>query len=98
MILTHQQPIDTTTGRTVSTYRVIGAGDTFMPGYANVIRAELQNEPGASQERNLRMWDLVVVTPNRYHWRRLDWPEGAVTRALIRCEGKRALERSDPPA
>lgn len=31
-------------------------------------------------------WDLVVAARNRLVWHRRDWPEGAMTRALRRCE------------
>lgn len=93
MLLTHREPLDTVTGQTVAKYRVVSSGNQILPGLANVIRARLDDETRTTDDGKPVVWDLVLMTPNRYHWHRTDWPDGAVTKPLIRCDGERAMEQ-----
>jgi hypothetical protein len=69
-----------------------------LPGMPMVIRAELADESRRTADGDLVVWDLVLASDNRYHWHRTDWPEGAVTMAVIRCDGTRPLETYTPQA
>jgi hypothetical protein len=33
------------------------------------------------------VWDLVMLSPNRFCWHRADWPLSSCTRAIVRCYG-----------
>jgi hypothetical protein len=58
-------------------YRVLQA----KPNLRMAIEGETRKTPGGE----LVVWDLVLLSPNRYCWHRTDWrPEGC-TAAIERC-------------
>lgn len=74
-------------------YRVFGVGDNVVPGLDQVIRGAMEGETRTTENGALAVWDLVLMSPNRYHWHRTDWPQGSMTDAVVRCQGSKPLER-----
>jgi hypothetical protein len=98
MTITFKQPLDTATGRRVASYRVLAAGSGIVPEVPFAIRAAMDAETRRTAKGELVVWDLLLASPNRYHWHRTDWAGRAVTRAIIRCDGSRPLEQWHPPS
>jgi hypothetical protein len=93
MLLTFKAPIDTSTGKRVVRYRILEVGPHLFPEPAHVVRASMEGETRRTTGGDLVIWDLVLATPNRYHWHRTDWEAGAVTRPIVRCVDGRPVER-----
>jgi hypothetical protein len=96
MVLTFEEPIDTT-GQRVYRYEIRGVGPEVLPPLTHVIRAFMIGETRKTDAGELVVWDFVLATRNRYHWHRTDWPSLGITGAVVRCEGGRPLERWGPP-
>lgn len=97
MTLTFRDPIDTVSGKRVARYDILQAGGNVLPGVPWVVRAAMEGENRRAPNGELVVWDLILATPNRYHWRRTDWRHGATTGAFIRCRGTLPLEQWRPP-
>lgn len=97
MSLTFKAPIDTATGKRVVRYRILEVGPHLFPEPAHVVRASMEDETRRTPDGYLVIWDLVLATPNRYHWHRTDWASGAVTRPIVRCVDGRPMERYETP-
>lgn len=69
-----------------ATYRVKGKGKDFL-------RMKMDGEKRRSDRGILVEWDLVLVTPDSYCWRRTDWEPDDCTVEAIRCP-----EAADPKA
>lgn len=98
MILTYQQPFDSATGQRIARYRILMAGANVIPSMPYVIRGAMEGETRKDAMGQLVIWDLVLASPNRYHWRVA--PAGGTSGALIRCNGTTPLEKwdaSQPP-
>jgi hypothetical protein len=93
MLLTFKAPIDTATGKRVVRYRILDVGPHLFPEPAQVLRASMEDETRRTDGGDLVIWDLVLATPNRYHWHRTDWEAGAVTRPIVRCVDGHPVER-----
>jgi hypothetical protein len=93
MLLEFDAPIDTVTGRRITRYRMLSAGNRVIPGLPFVIRAEIEGETRRTDAGVPVVWDLILASLNRYHWHRTDWPDGGITNAVIRCDGRKPLEK-----
>jgi len=98
MTLTHLPPIDTMLKSPVTTYSVLSAGRGRFLDYQHVVRGAVVDETRRTDTADLVVWDLVLVTPNRYHWHRTDWPDDGMTTGVIRCDGTKPLEQWKRPA
>ena len=49
------------------------------------IRGVIRGETRLTAEGRPVVWDLVLMSPNRYVWHRTDWTPGGYTRAIRRC-------------
>ena len=98
MTITFKEPFDTATGQRVATYRIIAAGSGLAAGTPFAIRAAMEGETRRTDLGQLVVWDLLLASPNRYHWHRTDWADLGVTRAIIRCDGNVPLEKWHPPS
>jgi hypothetical protein len=87
MLLTFDESLDTASKQRVVTYRILAAGSKIHPEVPFVIRAAMEGETRRTDAGELVVWDLILATPNRYHWHRTDWPNLAITGAIIRCGG-----------
>lgn len=98
MTLTFKAPIDTATGQRVVTYDVLAVGRGIHPELPFAVRAAMAGETRRTDAGKLVVWELVLASPNRYHWRQTDWPTLGATNAIVRCEGTRPLEQWPPQA
>jgi hypothetical protein len=80
MTITQEKPSVDSTGRdwTVSTYDVV----SIEPSR---IRGQIRGETRLAEDGTPVVWDLVVVGPDEYRWRAVDWPELMHTLPVIRC-------------
>lgn len=97
MIVTFRQPVDSI-GRREVRYRILQAGGTVLPNLPYVIRGAVVGETRRTDRGEPVVWDLILASPNRYHWHRTDWGELGLTGAVVRCDGTRPLEQWRPPA
>ena len=97
ILLTFEEPLDTTSNDRVFTYRILAAGSKIHRELPFVIRAAMEGETRKTDAGDLVVWDLILATPNRYHWHRTDWPNLGITGAIIRCEGNQPLEQWQSP-
>jgi hypothetical protein len=97
MVLTFARA-DSATGQREYRYRILEAGKEVIPDVPHVIRAAMEGETRRTPDGKLVVWDLILASRNRYHWHRTDWPEMAVTNAIVRCSGTRPLETWAPPS
>jgi hypothetical protein len=98
MLLTFEEPIDTATSQRIVVYRVVAAGSQLHPELPFVIRAAMEDETRTTAAGDTVVWDLIMATPNRYHWHRTDWPQMGITGAVVRCDENRPLEDWQMPA
>lgn len=94
MLLTFEQPADSATNQRVFRYRITAAGAGILADLPFVIRAKMEGETRKTNSGELVVWDLVMATPNRYHWHRTDSP--GVGGAIVRCDGTQPLEQWEP--
>lgn len=66
-------------------YTVIEAGPQVLPWAPFTVRLDMQGEDRRTDAGALVKWDLVLMSRDRYHWHRTDWPEGGITAAIRRC-------------
>jgi hypothetical protein len=97
MVLTFREPIDSVSRQRVVRYKVLQAGSNVQPELPVVIRAAMEGETRRTESGVPVVWDLIMASPNRYHWHRTDWPNGGVTGAVIRCDGAKPLEQWQQP-
>lgn len=97
MLLTFEEPLDTASNDPVVRYSIIASGDAVHPELPFVIRASMEGESRTTDGGALVVWDLIMATPNRYHWHRTDWPNLGVTNAVVRCDGDQPLEQWKAP-
>lgn len=95
MMLIHDQPLGAG-GDSVTVYTVLRSGPGLSPFTPYVIRAAMEGETRTTESGESVVWDLVIATPDRYHWRRTDWPVDGLTAAIIRCDDRVPLERWPP--
>lgn len=50
------------------------------------IRMRLRDETRRAADGALVVWDLVVLSRDAFCWHRTDWPDGACTGSLERCD------------
>ena len=81
MKIQHSEPIEKANGSKVSVTNYVIEGSA--PG---VLHTYIPDETRMTDRGEPVKWDLVVVARNRITWHRKDWPEGAYTRMLRRCE------------
>jgi len=96
MLLTFEEPLDTTSNQRVVIYRILAAGSGIHPEIPFVIRAAMEGETRRTDAGDPVVWDLIMATPHRYHWHRTDWPNLGITGAILRCDGDRPLEQWSP--
>ena len=60
------------------TYDVIGEGPAFM-------RMTLRGETRTTESGETVIWELVLLSGDRYCWRRSDWSPGGCTPPATRC-------------
>jgi hypothetical protein len=77
----YAQPVDSATGRRHSRYEVRGHD-------RNRIRAFLLHEDRRDAPKKLVEWDLILVSPDLYVWRRSDWPLDSSTNPVQRCSAQ----------
>src|SRR5690606_21182497 len=68
-----------TTGADETTYIIERTGPGIIPGRDHVIRASIVGETRRTDAGALVVWDLVLLTANRYTWHRADWPPDGET-------------------
>jgi hypothetical protein len=78
MDFSYPQPVDSATGRRHARYEVRGHTERS-------IRAFLLYEDRRDAGETLVEWDLILVSPDLYVWRRSDWPPNSSTNAIQRC-------------
>lgn len=98
MLLTFDRPLNDSSEDPVVRYRITGSGERIHENLRFVIRAEMDGESRTTDSGELVVWDLIMATPNRYHWHRTDWPQLGVTNAVVRCDGARPVEGWVPPS
>ena len=62
------------------------------------IRAVVRGDSVLAATGRPPVWELVLVSPNAYRWRRSDWEAGDYTSRRVRCDlahGGRAVDPSD---
>jgi hypothetical protein len=59
-------------------YRVISEG----PGY---LRMRMEGEERKTDDGELVVWDLVLLSLDSYCWHRTDWQQGGCTQPAVRC-------------
>jgi hypothetical protein len=64
-------------------YRVLEQASAF-------VRGQITDEDRRTASGKLVVWDFVVLSPDRFCWRRTDWPSTGCTKPLQRCEGRAA--------
>lgn len=96
MVLTFEGPLDSLSNDPNVRYRILAHGHGILDELPYVVRASMNGETRTTEAGELVIWDLVMATPNRYHWHRTDWPDLGVTNAVIRCAGRRPLEMWRP--
>lgn len=97
MTLTFNAPADTTLKSRLTTYRVVSAGRGLYLDFPHVVRGAIIGESRRTTTGDLVVWDLVLASPNRYHWHRTDWPDDGATPAVVRCDGTTPMEKGVPP-
>ncbi len=60
-------------------YRVLKLGSSSA-------RMQIEGETRMTDEGELVVWDLVMLTHDEYCWHRTDWPAGACTARIARCD------------
>lgn len=50
-----------------------------------LLKTRVVGETQTSGRGDIVSWDLVLLSPDAYCWRRSDWPPGSCTRRIIRC-------------
>jgi hypothetical protein len=90
MTLTHRRPFEPAPGLQVDPdrptevrYEVRGHSDKAIRLFM-VQPAETRR----SDTGELVVWDLILISRDKYRWRRLDWPPAGGTRDVVRCRGK----------
>jgi len=83
MKIHHSEPIESANGKTTSvTDYVVERSSPLM------LHTYIPDETRRTDTGEPVKWDLVVVARNRITWHRADWPEGAFTGMLRRCDAK----------
>jgi hypothetical protein len=85
MLLEHAIPFEGASGNKdpVIRYRLLQAEP--------YLRAKIEGETRTTPSGEPIVWEVVMLSPDRYCWHRTDWPEGACTAAIERCA--RAISR-----
>lgn len=73
-------------------YRITGIGHDVHPNNAYVIRGAIEGESRKDDYGKSVVWDLVMITANRFHWHRADWGLSLMTAPLIRCQDDEPME------
>lgn len=89
MDFAYPQPLDSATGRRHARYEVRGHDQ-------NRIRAFLLHEDRRDAEGTLVEWELILISPDVYVWRRSDWPREASTAPIKRCAERAGDSTSEP--
>jgi hypothetical protein len=80
MILSYAQPAKTIIGETTTIrYKIVSDN----PRLRMLLEGERRRNPATDR---LVLWDLKMTSPNRYCWRRNDWPPGSCTKSVVRCQ------------
>jgi hypothetical protein len=83
---------DTSSAPRETSYEVLSAGPGKFLDFRHVIRGAIVGESRRTTTDDKVVWDLVLVTPNRYHWHRTDWPDDGMTIAILRCKDGKPIE------
>ena len=85
MLLEHAIPFKRSNGNKdpVTRYRIQQAEP--------YLRAKIEGETRTTPSGELVVWEVIMLSPDRYCWHRTDWSEGACTAAIERCP--RAINR-----
>jgi hypothetical protein len=70
--------IDKEPPQVVTVYRVLSEKP-----YA--LRTQIVGETRKTDRGELVVWDLILLTPDSYCWRRTDWPPQGCTGRVLRC-------------
>jgi hypothetical protein len=81
-----------TTGAEEVTYVIERSGPGIIDGRDHVIRASIVGETRLDDAGRPVVWDLILLTGNRYTWHRADWPADGETGDVIRCNGAWPVE------
>jgi hypothetical protein len=65
--------------RKTITYQVIGETEQLL-------RAVIEGEDRRTVGGTVVIWDFVLLTNDSFCWHRLDWPKGACTDPIWRCD------------
>jgi hypothetical protein len=52
------------------------------------LRMAIEGEKRKAPTGEPVVWDLIMLSPDKYCWHRTDWPAGACTTAVVRCPVK----------
>jgi len=82
MLLKHVKKIDRASGNPdpVVRYRVLQS----EPDLRMAIEGETRTTPAG----DLVVWEVYMLSPDRYCWHRTDWKAGGCTKAIERCAVK----------
>jgi hypothetical protein len=80
MFYSVQDPVESPTGEIVKTiqYHIL---DTSPH-----LRMRIEGETRTTPAGDPVVWDLILISPDRYCWHRTDWPVGACTANIERCQ------------
>jgi hypothetical protein len=71
--------IDSTTGTPdVAVYDIVREGPSSIMG-------AIRNETRLTEDGKPVVWELILISPDRYVWRRTDWGRWNSTAPIIRC-------------
>jgi hypothetical protein len=82
MLLTTREPLELPDGKMESAFRY-----QILEHGPSHIRSALEGETRQTDTGELVIWDLILRPDGQaYCWHRTDWPDGACTREIMRCD------------
>jgi hypothetical protein len=81
MILSHAHPHRNFTGKVSSEPTHYDVGHVV----ADRVRMNIRGEQRTTPTGELVAWDLIMLSPNEYCWRRTDWEATSCTPSIVRC-------------
>lgn len=79
MTVTYAKPWKTVVGETDTVRYKVLSDDPHLRLF---MEGEWRRNPASDR---LVAWDLVLRTPDRFCWHRIDWRPGLCTRSIVRC-------------
>ena len=74
--------IDNQPPQAITIYRILDSGP-------DVLRMQIIGETRTTARGDLVVWDLKLLSPDAYCWRRTDWPVEGCTGRVVRCPPRR---------